>query len=136
MSQNVIPRLAYEDGAKAMDWLVVALGFVERDRYLDNDGRLTHGTLALGEEVIFLASPQDYISPSRLQREYPECTPWSAHRWIYDGITLFVDKVDEAVKRALQNGATQLGDFEDGFPGRRVRITDPEGHRWFLIQKS
>jgi len=47
MNQAVIPMLAYEHGPEAMDWLIEAFGFSERDRRVE-DGRLTHGELDTG----------------------------------------------------------------------------------------
>ena len=41
----VIPMLAYEDGAAAIDWLVEAFGFAERERWADDDGTIVHAEL-------------------------------------------------------------------------------------------
>ena len=38
----VIPMLAYEDGAAAIDWLTSAFGFSEQTRFTDDDGTVTH----------------------------------------------------------------------------------------------
>ena len=38
----VIPMLAYLDGAAAIDWLVEAFGFEERERWADDDGTIVH----------------------------------------------------------------------------------------------
>ena len=54
--QAVIPMIAYENGPAAMDWLITAFGFRERDRRVEN-GRLTHGELDTGGGVIMLATP-------------------------------------------------------------------------------
>ena len=50
-----------------MDWLVNAFGFRETTRWLDDDGRLSHGELQVsGGGVIMLATPSPhYEAPSR-----------------------------------------------------------------------
>ena len=70
----VVPMIAYEDGNAAMDWLIEAFGFVEADRRLGADGRLTHGELEAGDAIIMLATPTpDYQSPKH-HRE--TCAAW------------------------------------------------------------
>jgi len=51
MSDNpsVIPMMAYENGPEAMNWLVRAFGFTERERAINKEGRLSHGELQAGE---------------------------------------------------------------------------------------
>jgi len=62
----VIPMLAYENGAAAIDWLVEAFGFEER---ADEDGTIGHAELVIGGETIMLATPTpDYVSPKRMRR--------------------------------------------------------------------
>jgi uncharacterized glyoxalase superfamily protein PhnB len=55
---------------------------------------------------------------------------------VIDGVLVYVDDVDAHFKRAKQAGATILGELEDGFPGRRYRAEDLEGHRWMFLQRS
>lgn len=62
----IIPMIAYEDAAAALDWLSEAFGFRERtgSRMTEPDGRITHAEMELGDGVIMLASPTpDYHSP-------------------------------------------------------------------------
>jgi uncharacterized glyoxalase superfamily protein PhnB len=40
---RVVPMLAYEDGAAALNWLVRAFGFRERLRLTEEDGTISHG---------------------------------------------------------------------------------------------
>jgi uncharacterized glyoxalase superfamily protein PhnB len=64
----VIPMLAYEDGAAAIDWLTSAFGFNEQTRFTDDDGTVTHAELETGSGTIMLATPSpDYVSPKRLR---------------------------------------------------------------------
>jgi uncharacterized glyoxalase superfamily protein PhnB len=60
----VIPMLAYEDGAAAVDWLVEAFGFEEQTRFTDDDGTVTHAELETGSGTVMLSTPTlDYVSP-------------------------------------------------------------------------
>ena len=62
----VVPMIAYEDGTAAMDWLIEAFGFVEADRRLSRDGRLTHGELEKLRQVdhhVFRADTLDATFP-------------------------------------------------------------------------
>jgi uncharacterized glyoxalase superfamily protein PhnB len=52
--------------------------------------------------------------------------------WSVDGVLVEVDDVDAHFARAKAAGATILSDWEGGFPGRRYRAADPEGHRWMF----
>ena len=58
---RVTPYLLYEDVPAALAWLSEAFGFEERERWVDENGTLSHGELALGgvpyaQEIIFVIS--------------------------------------------------------------------------------
>lgn len=135
MDQGVIPMLAYEDGPAAMDWLVQAFGFRERDRRVDN-GRLTHGELDTGHGVIMLATPSPYYHGPKKHREESEAArKWSEVPYIVDGLLVYVDDIDAHFQRASENGATILSPLERGEGGKRYRAEDVEGHRWMFMQR-
>src|SRR5439155_17327026 len=133
---DVIPMIAYEDGPKAMDWLSSAFGFRERTRMVGEDGRLAHGEMEAGEGVIMLATPTpDYESPRRHREHCERARAWSAVPWVIDGVLVYVADVDAHYERAKGAGAVILSEPEDGFPGRRYRVEDLEGHRWMFLQR-
>jgi len=130
--QNVVPMLAYEDGVAAMKWLATAFDLTIKEQWLDDDGRLSFGELVHGEESILVASPTaDYQSPKTLRENYPPAAKWQEIPYILHGVLLYVDDVDAALQRAQDAGAKIPGPMEDGFPGRRFRAEDLEGHRRF-----
>ncbi|MEZ4664467.1 MAG: hypothetical protein R2911_43600 [Caldilineaceae bacterium] len=136
---DTIPMLSYEDGPAAMDWLAAAFGFAEVERWLDDNGALAHGEMktGLGNGRIMLASPTPhYQSPKRLRTQYAPAQKWSAAPWVINGVLVYVDDVDAHYARAVKAGATPLGEIEDGFPGRRYRAEDLEGHRWMFMQRD
>ena len=83
----VIPMLAYEDGAAAIDWLVEAFGFEERERHADDEGTITHAELDAGGSTIMLATPTpDYVSPKRMRELSPEARRMAEIPYIIDGL--------------------------------------------------
>ena len=135
--QTVIPMISYEDGIAALDWLARAFGFLERSRIADADGRLMHGELDVGGGLIMLASPTpDYEGPKRHRAGCERARKWSSGPWVIDGVLVVVDDVEAHFQQAKAAGATILTEIEEGPPGRRYRAEDPEGHRWFFIERN
>jgi uncharacterized glyoxalase superfamily protein PhnB len=134
---DVVPMLAYADGAAAMDWLARAFGFEERARMLTEDGVLSHGEMRAGDAVIMLATPTPAYEGPRKHREHCErAREWSAVPYVVDGVLVYVDDVDAHFDRATRAGAVVISGIEDGFPGKRYRAEDIEGHRWMFLQRA
>jgi uncharacterized glyoxalase superfamily protein PhnB len=134
-TQRVVPMLAYEDGVAAMDWLVRAFGFVERTRWLDDDGRLSHGELVAGGGLVMLAGGiPGYEGPRRHRERCAAAATWSEVPWVINGIMVRVDDVDAHFERAKQAGARILSEPEDQPYGRTYRVEDLEGQRWMFQQ--
>ena len=133
---TVTPMLAYEDGSAAMDWLIGAFGFVERERWLEDDGRLSHGELGFGDGgVVMLATPTPlYEGPARHREHCAQAAAWSAVPYIVDGVLVEVDDLDAHFERARAAGARILSEPEAAAPGsfRHYRAEDLEGHRWMF----
>lgn len=134
---DVIPMLDYENGPAAMDWLATAFGFQEVSRWLDDDGRLAHGEMTTGSGRIMLATATPaYQSPKHHREQCAAAHAWSQVPWVIDGVLVYVTDVDAHVAQAQAAGATILTAPEDGFPGRRYRVEDLEGHRWMFMQRA
>jgi uncharacterized glyoxalase superfamily protein PhnB len=134
---QVIPMLAYEDGFAAMDWLARAFGFRERARMAGSNGLLAHGEMEVGDGLIMLATPTpDYESPRKHRESCERARRWSQVPWVIDGVLVYVPNLDEHYLRAKREGATILSEPEDGFPARRYRAEDLEGHRWMFMADS
>lgn len=139
MSQSlpaVTPMIAYENGPEAMDWLIRAFGFRERDRRVEN-GRLTHGELETGGGgVIMMATPSlNYRGPKRHREECDIARSWHDVPYIIDGVLVYVDDVAAHCERARAAGATILSDVETTQNGKRYRAEDLEGHRWMFVER-
>jgi uncharacterized glyoxalase superfamily protein PhnB len=134
---SVVPMIAYEDGNAAMDWLIEAFGFVEADRRISADGRLTHGELEAAGAIIMLATPTpDYQSPKHHRETCEAARKWSQVPYIIDGVLVQVDDVAAHCEHARAAGALILSEPEDTPDGRRYRVEDLEGHRWMFLEKA
>jgi len=134
-TQRVVPMLAYEDGVAALEWLAKAFGFRERTRMLTPEGRLAHGEMEAGGGLIMLATPTpEYEGPKRHREHCEQARKWSAVPWIIDGVLVYVDDLDAHYECAKKAGAVILSEPEGGFPGKRYRAEDLEGHRWMFLQ--
>ena len=132
----VVPMLSYENGVAALEWLHRAFGFREIARYIDPDGRLSHGEMKAGDGLIMLATPTpEYQGPKRHREVCTQAARWSTVPWIIDGVLVYVDDVGRHCARAKAAGATILSEIENDPPGRRYRAEDLEGHRWFFMQR-
>ncbi|HET9782640.1 MAG TPA: VOC family protein [Candidatus Dormibacteraeota bacterium] len=130
--QQVIPMLAYENGPAAMDWLIDAFGFREKDRRVEN-GRLTHGELDTGGGVVMLATPSlHYRGPKHHREQCEIAASWHDVPYIIDGVLVYVDDVAVHFERAKAAGALILSPVE----GNRYRAEDVEGHRWMFMQST
>ncbi|GAA4737284.1 VOC family protein [Phytohabitans rumicis] len=135
--QAVVPMISYADGPAAMDWLTAAFGFVERLRWLDDDGRLSHGEMLAGDGLIMLATPTpEYEGPKAHREHCAQARAWSSVPWVVDGMLVYIDDVDAHCARARAAGATILSEPEGGYPGRRYRVEDLEGHRWMFTERA
>jgi uncharacterized glyoxalase superfamily protein PhnB len=130
----VVPMIAYEDGNAAMDWLIEAFGFVEADRRVAADGRLTHGELEVGDAIIMLATPTpDYQGPKHHRENCEAARKWSSVPYIIDGVLVQVDDLEAHCARARAAGAMILSEPQTSGDGRfSYRAEDVEGHRWMF----
>jgi len=134
---TVIPMIAYENGVAALEWLAKAFGFRESARQIGADGELSHGEMEAGDGVIMLATPTpDYQSPKHHRETCDQARKWSAVPWIIDGVLVYVDDLDAHFERAKAAGATILSEIQEDSPGRRYRVEDLEGHRWFFMERN
>jgi uncharacterized glyoxalase superfamily protein PhnB len=138
--QRIIPFIAYEDAAAAIDWLCSAFGFEERagERYTAEDGTIGHAELSLEGATIYLATPTpEYQSPKHHRETCEAARRWQDNPWVIDGLFVQVDDVEAHHARAVAAGATVLrGPEEPGIGFRIYTAEDIEGHRWMFGQPS
>jgi uncharacterized glyoxalase superfamily protein PhnB len=132
---DVVPMLTYADGPAAMDWLARAFGFEEQARWLDEDGRVAHGELRVGDGLVMVASTNPAYEGPAVHREHcAAADAWLRSPYVVDGALVYVDDIDAHHARAVAAGARTLSGIEDG-PARLYRTEDLEGHRWMFMQR-
>ena len=139
MTQRIVPMVAYEDAAAAIDWLTAAFGFREREgqRFTDESGTVTHAELERDGAIVMLATPNaDYQGPKRHRETCEAARRWQDNPWVIDGLFVEVDDVDAHHERALAAGANVIrGLDEPGIGFRIYTVEDLEGHRWMFGQR-
>jgi uncharacterized glyoxalase superfamily protein PhnB len=135
---QITPMLSYEDPGAAADWLVRAFSFDETFRFAEDDGRVSHVELRLGDGVVMLGCPSpEYRSPKRHALECEQAAKWLASPYVVDGVHVYVDDVDEHYRRAVAEGAQPLSEPTDEPHGDRLyRVEDVEGHRWMFASRA
>jgi PhnB protein len=136
--QRTIPALSYEDCAAAIDWLTKAFGFREVDeRYMDDEGRVTHAELEYEGGRVMLGWPgPHYRAPNRLAEECEAARRMYDNPYVLDGVHVQVDDLDAHHARARAAGADILRGPDDEPFGRLYTAADPEGHRWMFLQPA
>lgn len=120
-SQRMTPLLVYEDIEAGHDFLVSAFGF--RAGRIDRDarGRIVHGEVHLGSEVIWL---------HRVTSEHRLVSPRSQDA-DSGGLAVSVEDVEAHYEHARTAGARLDGPpVDQPYRRREYGARDLEGHRW------
>jgi uncharacterized glyoxalase superfamily protein PhnB len=136
MQAEIIPMLTYENGVAAMDWLCRVFGFTEKTKWLDTEGKLSHGEITMGEGIIMLANGNIYYqSPKHHRENCNQAAKWYSVPFIINGVLVYVENVQTHFEKSKKMGAVILSELEFGEPGDRYRAEDLEGQRWMFMQK-
>jgi uncharacterized glyoxalase superfamily protein PhnB len=137
------PRLtsavAYQDAARAIDWLCDVFGFELRLKVEGDDGQIIHSELTYGDGVIMVAQERgeaanhpwlsDLVSPKTVGGKTTQ------------SLMLYVDDADAHCAHARSRGATiaqepTTSDYgEEYWSDRGYCAIDPEGHIWWITQR-
>jgi PhnB protein len=113
--------IVVDDGARAIDFYVKALGAKERSRALGPGGKIWHAELEIGDSVLMLSDEfpnSDLKSPRSLGGTS-------------SGVWLYLPDVDAAFKKAVAAGARATQEPQTMFWGDRFgSFVDPFGHVW------
>ncbi len=120
---SVTPYLIVDGAAAAIDFYKKAFGAVEVMRMPAPGGRIGHAEIKIGDSHVMLADEN-----AEMNARSPKSvggTPLS--------LLVYVENVDEVVKRAVAAGAKLDRPVEDKFYGDRMgAIQDPFGHQWYV----
>jgi uncharacterized glyoxalase superfamily protein PhnB len=132
---TVVPMMSYENAEAAIAWLGQAFGFRERQRFVDENGRITDAILDVpGGGVVMLGEGTgEYQGPRRHRETCEAARRWQDTPYIVDGLLLALGDVDGHCARARAAGGVILSEPEDTPHGRQCRVEDPEGHRWMVM---
>lgn len=122
-ANSVVPYLAVNDAAAAIDFYVEVFGVAETMRFTADDGRVGHADLA-GNGIHLMLSD-----------EYPDMDVVGPLARGGASLALHVDvaDVDATYARAVAAGATALREPADQPHGNRHGdFLDPFGHRWMV----
>ena len=121
---SATPMLMFKDARKAIDFYKQALGAIERYAMPGPGGKgIMHAEIQIGDSIIMVGD------------ENPQMPGKSAETLGGSPISFYIylDNVDEAVKKALKAGAASRMPVEDMFWGDRVgTVLDPFGYSWSL----
>ena len=119
--QTVIPSLAIDGAAEAIDFYKRAFGASERSRMPGPDGMIAHAEIEIGDSVVMLSDP----FPQASTRPPTELGGTSV------GLFVYVEDVDATFQKATGAGAETLMEPDDMFWGDRFgTLRDPFGHTW------
>src|SRR5262245_45519700 len=117
MPQTVFPCITFRDAKASIDFLERALGLERVAVYEDDEGRVNHAELRIGESV-FMAGDD---------RAGSKATPAGV-----SVIYVVVPDADAAYERARAAGAEVTDPVDQSYGSRDVTVTDLDGNRWSL----
>lgn len=124
----ITPYLCVKDSDEAIDFYKRAFHAVEVMRLPDEDGRISHAEITIGDIPIMISD------------EYPEINVLSPETIGNSPIMLILEvaDADEVFDRAVAEGATVVRPVSERFDGemRNGKLDDPFGHRWMILSRK
>ena len=117
MPQTVFPCITFRDAAASIDWLERALGAEKVAAYADDEGRINHAEIRIGESVVMCGD----------ERAGSKATPPGV-----SVVYVVVEDADAAYERAKAAGAEVTEPVDQDYGSRDITVTDPDGNRWSL----
>ena len=117
MTQTIFPCLTFKDAKASFAWLDSALGAERLAAHEDDEGRVVHAELRIGESTIMAGD----------ERAGSRATPPGA-----SVIYVVVDDTDAAYERARAAGADVTEPVDRDYGSREITLTDPDGNRWTI----
>jgi uncharacterized glyoxalase superfamily protein PhnB len=135
------PRIStgiyYDDPKCAIDWLVNAFGFSVRLKVEDDDGRIVHSEITFDTGLIMVGDAEKATEKNGAVRASPKSLGGANTQQM----CICVDDVDAHCAHARAAGAKitrepVTNDYgADYWIDRSYEAEDPEGHRWFFMQR-
>lgn len=119
--RGVIPYVFCADAGAIADWCVEVLGFVERERWPDDDGVIRNVELIVGDSEVWLDGPV----PDWKERA------GGLGSWV----GFIADDVDTIYERLVSTGVELAAPRERDHSVCEISVEDPEGHTWGFVQR-
>ncbi len=119
--RGIVPYVFCADAGAIADWCVEVLGFVERERWPDDDGVVRNVELIVGDSEVWLDGP------------VPDWNDKTGGLGSWVGF--LVDDVDALHQRLTDAGVTLDPPRTRDHSVREITVTDPEGHAWGFVQR-
>ena len=117
MPQTVFPCITFRDAAASIDYLERAVGAERVAVYEDDEGRVTHAEIRIGESLFMCGDER-----AGSQATQPGVSV----------VYVVVPDADAAYERAKAAGAEVTEPVDQPYGSRDVTVTDPDGNRWSL----
>ena len=119
---GTVPYVYCTDAGAVSDWCVEVLGFVERGRWKDDDGKVANIELEVG-------------NGSELWLDGGAAPDWKEQRGVPQWCGFFVEDVDAFHRDLVARGHEVDDPVTREFGVRMLTVTDPEGHLWGFVQR-
>ena len=116
-TQTVFPCITFRDAHASFDWLERALGAERIALHEDDQGRVAHAELRIGQSTIMAGD----------ERAGSQATPPGV-----SVVYVVVEDADVAYRRARDAGADVTEPVDQDYDSRDVTVTDLDGNRWSL----
>jgi len=117
MPQTIFPCLTFRDAKASIDWLERALGAERVAVHEDDEGRVQHAEIRIGESTIMCGD----------ERAGSKATPTGV-----SVVYVVVPDADAAYERARAAGAQATEPVDQDYGSRDFSVTDPDGNAWAL----
>jgi uncharacterized glyoxalase superfamily protein PhnB len=117
MPQTVFPCITFRDAHASIDWLERALGAERVAIHEDDQGRVGHAEVRIGDSLLMCGD----------ERAGSRATPAGV-----SVVYVVVDDTDAAYERARAAGAEVTEPVDQDYGSRDITVTDPDGNRWSL----
>ena len=114
-TQQVVPYLVVAEPAKIIEFLKAGFGATEMDRSADDEGRIHHASVKIGDCVVMMGGASEHHQPMQMS------------------IYVFVPDTDETYRRCIAAGGKSLMEPANQFYGdRNAGVLDPAGNMWWI----
>lgn len=122
---TVTPYVIVPDAAAAIEFYRRALGARETERHSDENGKILHAEIEIGDSRVMMAEEFDFAG---IVARSPGTLGGTSQQ-----LYLYVEDVDAWMERVLAAGAELVQPVSDQYYGDRSGgLRDPFGHIWWI----